>query len=129
MGFTHRYVVQQYFGDGGTGPLGRQDEALAAAPARRYDYAVRPTDLPGGDLIVAGLDDARRGLESIPALLVAIGAPRLRRLGYAVSQPPPDPELRLYTLLARADAASAHGRYNALVRRLVSFERAAECVR
>jgi len=31
--------------------------------------------------------------------------------------------------LAEEDADSAHGRFNALVRRLVSFERAAECVR
>jgi hypothetical protein len=89
---------------------------------------VRPTDLPGGDLIVAGLEDLGRGRETIPALLVSIGAPRLRRLGFAVPHTAPDPEQRLYTLLARGDAAAAHGRYNALVRRLVSFERAAECV-
>jgi hypothetical protein len=35
----------------------------------------------------------------------------------------------LYALLARDDAAAAHSRYNALIHRLVSFERAAECVR
>jgi hypothetical protein len=35
----------------------------------------------------------------------------------------------LYALLARDDAPSAHGRYNALIRRLVSFERAAESIR
>jgi hypothetical protein len=87
------------------------------------------TKLPGGDLIAAGLDDLRRGDETVAALLVSIGAPRLRRLSYAVPNPIPDPEQRLYELLARADHASAHGRYNALVRRLVSFERAAECAR
>jgi len=38
------------------------------------------------------------------------------------------PEHRLDELLARADTDSAHSRYNALIRRLVSFERAAECV-
>jgi hypothetical protein len=38
------------------------------------------------------------------------------------------PERRLYDLLARDDADSAHSRYNALLRRLVSFEDAAECV-
>jgi hypothetical protein len=42
---------------------------------------------------------------------------------------PPDPEHRLYALLARDHPASAHSRYNGLIRRLVSFERAAECVR
>ena len=90
---------------------------------------MKPTDLPGGDLIAGGLDDLRRGLETIPALLVSIGAPRLRRLGYAIPAAIEDPERRLYTLLARDGAAGAHSRYNALIRRLVSFERAAECVR
>ena len=85
--------------------------------------------LPGGDLIAAGFDDLRRGDETVAALLVSIGAPRLRRIGYAVPSPHPDPERRLYALLARENAAAAHGRFNALVRRLVSFERAAECVR
>ncbi len=88
-----------------------------------------PTDLPGGDLIAAGLDDLARGRETVPALLVSIGAPRLRRLGYAVADVLPDPEQRLYALLARDDPAGAHSRYNALIRRLVSFERAAECAR
>ena len=90
---------------------------------------MRPTDLPGGDLVATGLDDLRRGLESIPALLVSIGAPRLQRLGYAIPAPVDDPERRLYVLLARDGPAGAHSRYNALIRRLVSFERAAECVR
>ena len=85
--------------------------------------------LPGGDVIAAGLDDLRRGDETIAALLVSIGAPRLERIGYTVPAPHREPERRLYTLLAQEHAASAHGRYNALVRRLVSFERAAECVR
>ena len=34
----------------------------------------------------------------------------------------------LYELLAQEDPDSAHSRYNALIRKLVSFERAAECV-
>jgi hypothetical protein len=90
---------------------------------------MKPTDLPGGDLIAGGLDDLRLGPETISALLVSIGAPRLRRLGYAIPAAIDDPERRLYTLLARDGAAGAHSRYNALIRRLVSFERAAECVR
>jgi hypothetical protein len=85
--------------------------------------------LPGGDLIAAGLADLARGEVTVPALLVSIGAPRLRRLGYSVPAPHPEPEQRLYAILAGDDPASAHGRYNALVRRLVSFERAAECGR
>ncbi len=90
---------------------------------------MQATDLPGGDLIASGLDDLRGGLETVPALLVSIGAPRLRRLGYAIARTIPEPEQRLYALLARDHPAAAHSRYNALIRRLVSFERAAECVR
>ena len=37
--------------------------------------------LPGQDLIEAGLLDLQAGRETIEALLVAIGEPRLRRLG------------------------------------------------
>ena len=85
--------------------------------------------LPGSDLIAAGLEDLSRGVPSIPALLVSIGAPRLRRLGYQLPNPILDPEPRLYDLLRQADPDAAHSRYNALVRRLVSFERAAECVK
>ena len=85
--------------------------------------------LPGQDLIEAGVSDLRARQETIAALLVAIGAPRLKRLGIEVpDQLPQNPEHRLYALLARESSDSAHSRYNALIRRLVSFERAAECV-
>ena len=83
--------------------------------------------LPGGDLVTAGLADLARGDETIAALLVSIGAPRLRRLGFIIPDPIPDADLRLYAMLAASGPTSAHGRYNALIRRLVSFERAAEC--
>ncbi len=85
--------------------------------------------LPGFDLIEAGIEDLSNGIESIPAFLVSIGAPRLRRLGFAFPDPFPSPEHHLYELLQRADPQTAHSRYNALIRRLVSFERAAECAR
>ncbi len=83
--------------------------------------------LPGGDLIREGLADLSRGIESIPALLVSIGAPRLARAGVAVPATLPNAERRLYEHLAREDPDAAHGRYNSLVRTLVSFERALEC--
>jgi hypothetical protein len=83
--------------------------------------------LPGADYIEAGLEDLARGVESVPALLVAIGAPRLRRAGINVPPGPLDPEHRLYRLLARDGSDAAHSRYNALIRRLVSYERALEC--
>jgi hypothetical protein len=85
--------------------------------------------LPGADLIRAGLRDIAQDIESIEALLVLIGAPRLRRLGLDVPDTPDFPEDRLYAKLAAEDSDSAHGRYNALIRKLVSFERAAECVK
>ena len=85
-----------------------------------------PSGLPGADLIEAGLVDLARSVESVPALLVAIGAPRLRQLGVAVPKAPRDPEHRLYALLAQDDSDSAHSRYNALVGRMTSFARAAE---
>ena len=66
---------------------------------------------------------------SVPALLVSIGAPRLRRIGLAVEHPIDAPERRLYERLQAENPDAAHSRFNALVRRLVSFERAAECVK
>jgi len=82
--------------------------------------------LPGAEMVREGLTDLCAGRESVAALLVGIGAPRLRDLGIAV--PVVDtPEHRLYDLLAREEPDAAHARYNALIRRLVSFERALEC--
>jgi hypothetical protein len=85
---------------------------------------------PGADLVRQGLQDLARGAHTAEALLVLIGAPRLRELGFSV--PASDvthPEHALYDLLAGEDPDSAHSRYNALIRRLVSFERAADLVR
>lgn len=79
------------------------------------------------DFIQRGLEELAAGIESDASLLVSIGAPRLRRLGLELGQTWPQPEHRLYDLLSREDSDSAHARYNALVRRLVSFERALEC--
>ncbi len=83
--------------------------------------------LPGAELIEKGIADLRNGVESPEALLVSIGAPRLERLGFHLHSPFASPEHKLYALLADEDPDSAHSRYNALVHRLVSFERAAEC--
>ena len=86
--------------------------------------------LPGWELVEPGLADLARGVESVNALLVAIGAPRLRRAGLSVPEVEwPSPEHRLYELLSADGSDSAHSRYNALIRRLVSFERAVACAR
>jgi len=90
---------------------------------KREDLAA----FPGGDLIERGLDDLERGRLTTSALLVLVGATRIRRLGLEI----PDlrvewPEGRLYLALEREQTEAAHSRYNALIRRLVSFERAGE---
>jgi len=83
--------------------------------------------LPGADLVQRGIEDLDVGRESAEALLVSIGAPRLRSLGVDIPAPIEGPEHKLYLLLARKKGDAAHSAYNALIRRLVSFERAAAC--
>jgi hypothetical protein len=95
--------------------------------ARRADVGL--AQLPGAELVEKGLADLAEGAETIESLLVSVGAPRLRELGFDLRSPFDDPEERLYLQLAENDPADAHARYNALVRRLVSFERAAESAR
>jgi len=83
---------------------------------------------PGGSLIRQGLADVAAGRETDEALLVLVGSPRLRSLGIQV--PFRDVEFvehRLYARLARANSDGAHSRYNALIRILVSFQRAVAC--
>ena len=84
---------------------------------------------PGGELIRRGVEDLAEARESAEALLVLIGAPRLRRLGIDIPEVKEGipPEHRLYDLLRRLDPDAAHSQYNALIRRLVRFERAVEC--
>jgi hypothetical protein len=79
-------------------------------------------------MIERGLSDIANGTESTFAFLVAIGAPRLRRQGLPIppaEQLPLHPEHRLFEALSQ-EGRGAHSRYNALIRRLVSFERALE---
>lgn len=85
--------------------------------------------LPGAELVERGIRDLERGLETVESLLVSISAPRLRELGLAVARPIDDPELRLYRHLAARHGDGAHSRYNALVRRVVSYQRSARCAR
>lgn len=87
------------------------------------------TGLPGGDLVEQGLADLTAGRETVASLLVSIGAPRLRRLGVELPPVQDAAEHRLYLLLSRSEPDSAHSRYNALIRRLVSFERTFACGR
>lgn len=91
---------------------------------------ISPADLetlPGADLVKQGVADLDAGRESAEALLVSIGAPRLESLGIELAARIAMPEHKLYALLAGEKGDGAHSAYNALVRRLVSFERAAAC--
>jgi len=83
--------------------------------------------LPGADLVRRGAEDLDAGQESIEALLVSIGAPRLRSMGIQLAAPVASPEHKLYAHLASEKGDAAHSAYNALIRRLVSFERAITC--
>jgi hypothetical protein len=83
---------------------------------------------PGEDLIEKGMRDLAGNKETIESLLVSIGAPRLRRAGLCVPAGTfSSPEHRLYLKLAGIYGNGAHSKYNSLIRRLVSYERALEC--
>ena len=85
--------------------------------------------LPGADVIAEGVRAHQRGETTTESLLVAIGAPRLRSLGHDLPERSglcERPEVELYLLLSERYGRDAHQRYNALIRRLVSYEQAAE---
>jgi hypothetical protein len=110
----------------GLAPLG---VSQGLTPIRPHIIAnVKGLDgLPGSDLVQRGLADLDAHVESIEASLVSIGAERMRRAGLSVPPAIALPEQSLYEALQREDPDRAHSRYNALIRRLVSFERALEC--
>ena len=87
------------------------------------------SELPGADLVKQGLSDLAAHLETANALLICIGAYRLRAAGIDI----PDyalrrerPEHALYDLLGAQGEPDPFSAYNALIRRLVSFERTIE---
>jgi hypothetical protein len=90
---------------------------------------MRTADLPGAEIVEVGLEDLAQERETVESLLVSMAAARLRDLGFSVAAPIADPEIRLYRLLSAQLGDAAHARYNSLVRRLVSFQRAAACAR
>lgn len=82
-------------------------------------------DLPGAELVVPGLSDLAAGRKTPEAMLVAAGSARLRDSGVEVrGEIPEQPEHELYRLLAEELGNAAHSRYNAMIGRLVSFNRA-----
>ncbi|WP_420463338.1 hypothetical protein [Candidatus Palauibacter sp.] len=88
-----------------------------------------PADLPGADLVAAGIEALKRGEPTVEALLVSVGSSRMRAAGLDIPASPPlahTPEIELYLAVGAEHPGDAHSRYNALIRRLVSFERALE---
>lgn len=89
----------------------------------------KKNNFPGEDLVQRGLRDLSEGNSSLLAFLVLIGAPRLRRLGISIPGGralSSGPEHALYHRLQTENPETAHSRYNAFIRRLVSYERALE---
>lgn len=79
---------------------------------------------PGGDLVAKGLSDLEQGLRTEEALLVMVAGPRLRGLGFVfqgLDSVPRPYEHALYATLQERLPIGAHGAYNALIQRIVSF--------
>jgi hypothetical protein len=109
----------------------RAREARRAARAFAASALATSTPaLPGVELVQSGLDDLANKSVSDASLLVAIAAPRLARLGVRVVSDVRDPERALQERLLAEHGDAAHGRYNALRRRITSFANAAaQCAR
>ncbi len=85
--------------------------------------------LPGHEIVDVGLADLRAGRWTTSAYAVLEARPRLERAGLAVPDAAVErPSHRLYELLEDEDedAATAHGRHHAILRRTLSYARAAE---
>ena len=85
--------------------------------------------LPGGEIVSRGLTDLAEGRDTADAAAVAMASTRLREAGVRVPDVPERSEPaahHLYALLAREHGDGAHSHYNAIVRRIVSFARAAD---
>ena len=82
---------------------------------------------PGAELVLPGLHDLAAGRLTIAACLVSVARPTIEKSGLAESFLPLSyvsaPEQTLYKLLGQ-EGGDAYSRYNSLLRRLVSFERA-----
>ena len=88
--------------------------------------------LPGAEFILEGIEDLKRNEETENSLLVAIGSTRLRAAGLEFPLQltlNALPEHLLYRRLAQKYQNEAHSRYNSMIRRLVSFERALELLK
>ncbi len=86
------------------------------------------TELPGSDLILAGVEDLHHGEpQTVGALLIAIASRRLAAAGleFPKEQLASEPELALYRRL-QVERDDAYPHYNALLNSLNSFCNALE---
>lgn len=88
-------------------------------------------NLPGAEIVLAGLADLQAGRASVNASAVQAAAPRLRRAGLdAPSAGGGAPAAHvLYRQLGEELGDGAHSRYNAILARVDSFAGAAELAR
>jgi hypothetical protein len=99
----------------------------AESPATIAVIVSELSNLPGDDLVTQGVEDLNAGRRSVPGLVVAMAAPRLRRLGIEVPEgTDPIAAHRLYETLSAGNDPDPYRRFNALVARVVSFARALE---
>jgi hypothetical protein len=115
-------------------PAARRVVARRAAMIRwmRHRFGLTSFErlgLPGGDTVDAGLADLASGRATPDSLAVSLAAPRLRREGVPLGPVLEDPERSLFELLSRTEGDLAHARYNAYLRRLVSFADACRLAR
>ncbi len=87
--------------------------------------------LPGAEIVLGGIEDLKRGRESVNACAVQAAAGRLRSIG--LEAPSAQGEVpaahRLYRALSEDLGGGAHARYNAILARVASFAEAAELAR
>ena len=111
-------------------------QAEAKGEVKVLDAATRAPVLAAK--VTAELDGHREdvrtdmGVFRLPDLISREGQLRIEAAGYfllgiQVASSVENPEHQLYLKLAEKNSDSAHSRYNALIRRLVSFERAYAC--
>ena len=135
-----RERFQSYGREGGLARSANLDALTRKAIARRavtarwirhrFDASnLTDLELPGADLVDAGLSDLAGEVTTIESLLVSLAAPRLRREGIPIGRVEPNPEERLYDLLSQTAGDLAHSRYNAYLRRIVSLANACNVVR
>jgi hypothetical protein len=86
--------------------------------------------LPGAEIVLPGIEDLKAGRETVNALAVRAAATRLGVRDLVAGADAEEPAAhRLYRLLNSELGDAAHSRYNAILRRVLSFARAADHAR